>query len=308
MTDGMDIERVFRKPKVLRALTSLDAQEFSRMEAGLEALLAVARQERTHDGQVRQRAFGCGGATSKLPTARAKLFFLLFYFKCYPLQEVMGVLFGLSQPQACEWIKRLTPLVSAVLGHELLLPTRRPADLDQLLASVPELRLLILDGAERPTRRPKDKQRRKDDYSGKKKAHRNKNLLVTSHERRVVYLGPTSPGSVHDKKLADESGLRFPADALVLKDTGFQGYEPPDAPTLQPTKKPRGCELYPWQKAINKAISKVRVGVEHAICGVKRCRIVADTFRNLRAGFVDEAMALASGLHNLRVTTRHAAA
>ena len=45
--------------------------------------------------------------------------------------------------------------------------------------------------------------------------------------------------------------------------------------------------------------SKVRVGVEHAIGGVKRCRVVADTFRHLRAGFVDEAMELASDLHNL---------
>ena len=308
MIGSMDMERVFRKPKLLRALTSLDPQEFARLAASLESLLAAERQERTHDGRIRQRASGCGGATSKLPTVRAKLFFLLFYFKCYPLQEVMGVLFSMSQPQACEWIKRLTPLVGQVLGRELLLPARRPADLDQLLAAVPALRLLILDGAERPIRRPKDKQGKKDDYSGKKKAHCKKNLLVSSHERRVVYLGPTSPGSVHDKKLADESGLRFPADALVLKDTGFQGYEPPDSPTLQPTKKPRGRELYPWQKAINQLVSQVRVGVEHAICGVKRCRIVADTFRNLRAGFVDEAMELASGLHNLRVTTRQAAA
>ena len=304
----MDLERVFRRPKLLRALTSLDPQEFTRLEAGLESLLVAARQEHTHDGRTRQRAFGCGGATSKLPTARAKLFFLLFYFKCYPLQEVMGVLFGLSQPQACEWIKRLTPLISQVLGRELLLPARRLADLDKLLEEVPELRLLILDGAEQPIRRPKDKQSRKADYSGKKKAHRKKNLLLSSHERRVVYLGPISLGSVHDKRLADESGLRLPADALVLKDTGFQGHAPSDSQTLQPTKKPRGRELYPWQKAINKLVSTVRVGVERAICGVKRCRIVADTFRNLRAGLVDEAMAMASGLHNLRVTTRQAAA
>ena len=308
MIGSMDMERVFRKPKLLRALTSLDPQEFVRLAAGLESLLAAGRQERTHDGRERQRAFGCGGATSKLPTARAKLFFLLFSFKGHPLQEVMGVLFSMSQPQACEWIKRLTPLVSAVLGRELLLPARRPADLDRLLEEMPELRLLILAGAERPIRRPQDKQRKQEDYRGKKKAHRRKNLLVSSHERRVVYLGPTSPGSVHDKKLADESGLGFPADALVLKDTGFQGYEPPATQTLQPTKKPRGRELYPWQKAINQVISKVRVGVEHAICGVKRCRIVADTFRNLRRGFVDEVMEVACGLHNLRVTTRQAAA
>ena len=255
-------------------------------------------------GQERQRAPGATGNPGVLPTAKARLFFVLFYFKCYPLQEVMGVLFGLSQPQVCLWIGRLTPLVNAALGRELVLPARRPADFAQLLEEVPELRLLVIDGAERPIRRPKDKQSKKDDYSGKKKAHRKKNLLVTSHERRVVYLGPTSPGSVHDKKLADESELTYPPDTLLLKDTGFQGHEPPGIATLQPKKKPRGRELHPIQKTINQIISKARVTVEHAIAGVKRCRVVADTFRNWRAGMVDQVMLAASGLHNLRVAAR----
>ena len=143
--------------------------------------------------------------------------------------------------------------------------------------------------------------------AARKKAHRKKNLLLSS-EKRVVYLGPTSPGSVHDKKLADESGLTYPPDALVVKDTGFQGYEPPDTATLQPKKKPRGRELHPVQKTINQLISRVRVAVEHALAGIKRCHIVADTFRHRRHGFGDEAMALASGLHSLRVTTRQGAA
>ena len=301
----MDV--VLRNRRLLRALTSLDRAEFVRLESGLERLLAAGRLERRHDGLPRQRAFGAGGETSKLPTAAAKLLFILFYFKCYPLQEVMGLLFGLSQPQACEWIKKLTPLVNAVLGRELLLPARRPADLDTLLKEVPELRLLVIDGVERPVRRPKDKDDQKQNYSGKKKAHRKKNLVISS-EKRVVYLGPTSPGSVHDKKLADESGLTYPPDTLVVKDTGFQGYEPPDTQTLQPKKKPRGRELHPIQKTINQIISKVRVTVEHAIAGIKRCHIVADTFRNRRHGFVDEVMLAASGLHNLRVSTRTMAA
>ena len=200
----MNMEKVLGKARVLRALTSLDRGEFARLEAGLEKLLAD-RRERRHDGGVRQRAFGAGGETSKLPTARAKLFFVLFYFKAYPLQEVMGVFFGLSQPQVCEWIKCLTPLVGSVLGHELLLPTRKPADLEAVLAEHPEL-LVIIDGTERPVRRPKDKDDQKKDYSGKKKAHRKKNLVVSSRQK-IAYLGATSPGSVHDKKLADESGL-----------------------------------------------------------------------------------------------------
>ena len=298
----MNMEAAFGKARLLRALTSLDRAEFARLEEAMDKLLVEQRAERRHDGLPRQRAFGAGGP-GKLPTTRARLLFILFYFKCYPLQEVLAFLFGMSQPQACEWIKKLTPQVNAVLGRELLLPARRPADLDMLLKEVPELRLLVLDGVERPVRRPKDKDNQKKDYSGKKKAHRKKNLLLSS-EKRVVYLGPTSPGSVHDKKLADESGLTFPPDALVFKDTGFQGYEPPDTATLQPKKKPRGRELHPIHKTINQVISRVRVTVEHAIAGLKRCHIVADLFRNRRQGFVDEVMLAASGLHNLRVTTR----
>ena len=302
----MDIEAVLRKPKLLRALTSLDAGEFARLLAAFEASQQAARAEFNRLGEKRQRVPGATGNPGVLSTPAQRLFFVLFYFKCYPLQEVMGVLFGLSQPQVCLWIGKLTPLVSQALGAELLLPARRPADLTRLLEEVPELRVMLtIDGTERPIRRPKDKTRKKQDYSGKKKAHRKKNLLLSSDNRHVAYLGPTSPGSVHDKTLADESGLVFPPDALVLKDTGFQGYAPPGGcSTLQPTKKPRGRELHPIQKTINQVIAKVRVGVEHAIAGVKRCRIVADTFRNLRSGFVDEAMEVACGLQNLRVAAR----
>ena len=297
------MEAVFRKPRLLRALTSLDAGEFSRLLAAFEQESQARRGQFNRFGEHRQRAPGATGNAGGLSTPKARLFFVLFYFKCYPLQEVMGVLFGLSQPQVCLWIGRLTPLVNAALGRELVLPARRPADLDQLLEAVPELRLLVIDGAERPIRRPKDKDNQKQDYSGKKKSHRKKNLLISS-EKRIVYLGPTSPGSVHDKKLADESGLTYPPDALVVKDTGFQGYEPPGTDTFQPEKKPRGRELHPIQKTINQVISKVRVTVEHAIAGVKRCRLVADTFRNWRPGMVDQVVLAASGLHNLRVAAR----
>lgn len=299
----MDTERVFRKPKLLRTLTTLDAGEFERLLVAFEAAWQAQRSGRNYAGQTRQRAVGAGHQGT-FATGREKLFFLLFYFKCYPLQEVMGVLFGLSQGQVSHWVGVLTPLVNEALGRELLLPARRAADLEKLLADVPELRLLMLDGAERPIRRPKNKQSRKDDYSGKKKAHRKKNLLLSSHERQIVYLSATAPGSVHDKKLADESGLSLPPDAVVLQDTGFQGYAVAGAQTYQPRKKPRRRELPAYSLAINKMISRVRVGVEHAISGVKRCRIVADTFRCWRKGLVDEVMLAASGLQNLRVLTR----
>jgi hypothetical protein len=245
----MNMERVFGKARLLRALTSLDEREFARLEEAMEKLLASERAERRHDGRPRQRAYGAGGP-GKLPTTKARLLFILFYFKCYPLQEALAFLFDMSQPQACEWIKKLTPLVNRALGRELLLPARRPADLDQLLAEVPELRLLVLDGVERPVRRPKDKDDQKQDYSGKKKAHRKKNLLLSS-EKRVVYLGPTSPGSVHDKKLADESGLTYPPDALVLKDTGFQG-----SPRSSPKRSREAVNSIPFRRPSTKSSAR----------------------------------------------------
>ena len=90
------MERIFRKPKLLRTLTTLEVGEFERLLAAFDAVWQAQRRERTHDGQVRQRKLG-GGFKGTLPTTRAKLFFVLFYCKCYPLQEVMAVLFGLSQ-------------------------------------------------------------------------------------------------------------------------------------------------------------------------------------------------------------------
>jgi hypothetical protein len=49
----------------------------------------------------------------------------------------------------------------------------------------------------------------------------------------------------------------------------------------------------------------VRIIVENVICGIKRCRIVNDTFRLTRAGLSDVVMEIACGLHNLRVIVRH---
>jgi hypothetical protein len=54
----------------------------------------------------------------------------------------------------------------------------------------------------------------------------------------------------------------------------------------------------------NRALSAVRVVVEHVISGVKRCRIVKDVFRNRKEGFVDTVMNIACGLHNFRTDCR----
>ncbi|MBP9017767.1 MAG: IS5 family transposase, partial [Paludibacteraceae bacterium] len=88
----------------------------------------------------------------------------------------------------------------------------------------------------------------------------------------------------------------------LWQDTGFLGHNPTNVTVMMPTKKPKGKELSDEQKENNRSISSFRVLVEHAISGVKRCRIVKDRFRCHKFGFDDLVMELACGLHNLRIT------
>lgn len=139
-----------------------------------------------------------------------------------------------------------------------------------------------------------------------KKAHTDKNLvLVNMHSQKVAYLSPTQPGKKHDKKQADEAAIVYPPQATLGKDTGFQGYEPPDVITWQPKKKPKGHALSAADKRLNVLLSSARMVVEHSLSGVKRCHIVKDVFRNTKKGFSDLVMEVACALHNFRVDSRH---
>ena len=139
-----------------------------------------------------------------------------------------------------------------------------------------------------------------------KKTHTDKNIVVVNtHSQKVVYLSETAPGKKHDKKMADEAQIAYPFNATLGKDTGFQGYEPPDVIAWQPKKKPRGRDLSVADLFVNELLSSGRIVVEHSLSGVKRCRIVKDILRNTKAGFSDLVMELACALHNLRVEFRH---
>jgi hypothetical protein len=278
-----------RKPRVFRQLTGLALEEF-------DQLLAAFQQAYDKAYPPAEGASGPGGRPPVLRTHADKLFFILFYFRHYPTQEVLAFLFGFSQGQACQWIHRLTPIVNQALGHELALPARSAADLTKLLKECSGL-ACIIDGTERPIRRPQDKDARRSDYSGKKKRHTKKNIIITQKATgRILGLGQTQPGSKHDKKCVDEEGYTFPPGTKLYQDTGFQGFAPQGATVHQPTKKPRKKELTVEQKEANKKISSERIGVEHSIGGVKIFRIVADVFRGIKEGFVDVVMETACGL------------
>jgi len=301
----LSYQRLKHHPRVLRTFTGLDQTEFEK----LLPHFAMAYHAYVYDQYVtkksRKRRYG-GGRKPRLAVMEDKLLFILFYFKVYPLQEVMAFLFDTSQGRVNEWIHQLSTVLKMALGKAQMLPERDPKNLAQTLALCVSVDFII-DGTERRTQRPTDSTEQQEKYSGKKKAHTVKNNLIIDLEERLVrYLSRTFAGRIHDKHICDEEGYTFPPGCVLFKDTGFQGFEPEHVCTYQPKKKPRGQELSPSDKAENQMIASIRILVEHVIAGVKRCRIVHDIFRNTKAQFDDLVMEIACGLHNFRATLRYA--
>jgi hypothetical protein len=185
------------------------------------------------------------------------------------------------------------------------LPQRDPRQFAQdPLPPGPEARLVI-DGTDRRRQRANNPEKQAAHYTGKRKAHTDKNVVVVdARSKRVGFLSGTYAGRTHDKRVADEEGISYLPGTGLYKDTGFQGYEPTGTPTRQANTKatPRGADG--GAEAVEPKLARIRVKVEHALAGVKRSRAVKDVLRNTKEGVSDSVMAAACGLHNLRVQKR----
>jgi hypothetical protein len=229
-------ENLKKKPKEFLAATGLTVEEFEAVLSVFGAQYTNHYVEETVEGQARRRRAG-GGGKANLDTMEDKLLFILVYEKTYPLQTMLGLQFGISQGRANIWIHRLLPILREALASLKLTPERNGQEVAHGSLATEGGADLLIDGTERLRVRPVDSQEQSDFYSGKKKAHTDKNLvLVNCHSQKVVYLSETQPGRKHDKKLADEAAIVYPSAATLGKDTGFQGYEPAGVVAWQPKK------------------------------------------------------------------------
>jgi hypothetical protein len=99
----------------------------------------------------------------------------------------------------------------------------------------------------------------------------------------------------------------------VLVDLGYLGM-PKDYDSdniYLPFKKPRKSKKNPHpqltddQKAVNRALSQLRIFVEHAIGGMKRYNILVHRFRNHNPGFEDDVIGICAGLWNFSLTNNY---
>ncbi len=234
----LNYEELKAKPREFLAATSLTKEEFEILLPNVElSYQKLYPSDLTVNGKERQRGTGAG-VKSKFLNFGDKLLFILVYQKTHPLQTMHGLQFGLCQSRTNYWIGRLLP----VLQETLALIGMRPERDASLVAMNPETSEgganLAIDGTERRLQRPSDPIKQREKYSGKKKAHTDKNiLLVNENTKKVIYLSPTVDGKKHDHKATKEVSISYPTNATLDKDTGFQGYEPEGVLTMQSKKK-----------------------------------------------------------------------
>ncbi len=290
-----------QNPVKFLAMTGHPVEEFQALLPHFQAQFETYVKTHTLEGKPRIKRQYSDYITACLPTIEDKLVFILIYVKQGATQEMHATLFGMHQPDANVWIHLLHPLLNQALAALGEIPARQADDLE---LDEDDLGIYFHDGTERPIPRPTDPDEQKKYYSGKKKQHTLKNIVVINTLCKIILLTLSCEGKKHDKKSADEAGYSLPEGSILFQDTGFQGFTIAGVSIMQPKKKPRGGELSPDEKEDNRLISKIRIRIEHAIGGVKRYRIVKDKIRNWKKGFRDMVMETCCGLHNFRLNFR----
>ena len=136
--------------------------------------------------------------------------------------------------------------------------------------------------------------------------------MISTVGQIILFVGLTFSGHTHDYKMLKEE---FPPEEAwfefleVLVDLGYQGIltDYVGEGIQVPHKKPRKSKKNPVtsltdeQKADNRALSKIRIFVENAICGLKRYNILVHRFRNHKESFDDDVIGIAAGFWNFNL-------
>lgn len=160
-----------RDDRQTRALFGLSGERLGLLEAAFRKVYERTKQElyeKEVENRTRKRARG-GGRKGALTTTREKLLFVLYYFKTYPTFDNLGAIFGLSKAAACDNVHRLRPILYASLVELGVMPVREFANVAELEEAIRGFDQVIIDVMERSHQRPKDFEKQKEMYSGKKK-------------------------------------------------------------------------------------------------------------------------------------------
>ena len=294
-------EKLARKPKVFRTFTGLTLDKGNELYAKIEQQYPKQEQKRL-GRKNRKRAIGAGRKFQR--SVKDRMLMALMYYRLYVVNELLGYLFGLDQSTISRDVKCIEPVIKSCIPipEKMTKKTRRIGTLEELLELFPEMKAFI-DATEQEIPRPKNKRRRKNYYSGKKKKHTVKTQIMVNKKGVIVHKTKHRNGKKHDYDVFKKTGPPpIPPEVKVGVDLGYYGIEK-DYPYLNvhiPVKKPKGKELTKQEKRYNKKQRKARVIVEHTIGRMKKFQIMGQEFRN-RLTRYDRMTSIVCGLVNFTV-------
>jgi hypothetical protein len=290
----MNLVKISKNATQFKALTSLSLEEFEALLPNFYKAWQAYIKAFTLDGLPRVRPYK-PSANEPLPTSKEKLFFILTYLKNSPLQEYHAAAFGLPQATANTFIHILEPLIKQSLQDF------QPAtSQEQLQEQLQEGKDYLVDVTERAVQR--DTYHQQAYYSGKKRTHTVKNLLITCFFGFILFVSPTAQGHKHDKKMMDSIHIDKPI--TLYTDLGFYGLKSTKYVIKMPHKKPKKKELTTIQKKENQLLASTRVKIEHHFAHLKTLRIIKDKNRNYKVNFRENVILTACCLHNFRLQFR----
>lgn len=144
---------------------------------------------------------------------------------------------------------------------------------------------IIIDATEQKRKRPTNKRKQKNVYSGKKHMHSFKTQITINREGRIINVSKSYPGRIHDKTilLKEKTLNTLPEEIKKYLDRGYQKIrkEYPHHTIVLPYKKNRWKrELTRSEKIYNTKASKVRIKVEHALSRMKKYTILSQQYRS----------------------------
>lgn len=111
----LSYQQLKHHPRALRTFTGLDQTEFEKLLSHFAMAYHAYRYDQHVTKKARKRRYG-GGRKPRLASMEDKRLFILFYFKVYPLQEVLAFLFETSQGRVNEWSHQLSTVLHMALG------------------------------------------------------------------------------------------------------------------------------------------------------------------------------------------------
>jgi len=326
----LTVKKLRRKPKHFHNFTGLTPEQFDQLLLALEPLYEQAQEERLENPN-RLRSRGAGRKFElELPE---RLLMSLMYFRLYATQTLLGYLFGLDTSNVS---REVNGRMLGVLPEVLPVPAqdeplsdlaalaassssssssgggggkrkrgKKIGTLEELFEKHPEFKEIFIDGTEQELPKPKDKGRPKELYSGKRKRHTAKMQVLSTRNKLVLHLSRYVPGRVSDLLLLRATGVmrRMPKEegAVVRVDKGYEGLEEeyPQVKVEKPRKARRGHPLTALEKIYNRAMSTLRMPVEHVIGHLKKYRLLAGIYRGKLERY-DESALVVAGLHNYK--------